>query len=347
MVVRVGLVGTGYAAQKRAEALGKMDRALLVGVSGQGDRPHGIAAIYHTGRTNAALGTDHEVRIASDWSTLVQRADIDLVVVATRNHLHGAMVRAALMADKHVVVEYPLALAVEEAESLIELGRSRQRLLHVEHIERLSGIHTTLQKALPQIGIPRYCHSTSFKGDNPAPQRWSYNALEFGFPLVAALSRIQRLIDLFGAVESVHCTCQYWNSDGQRFTPSPQQPMYAAVLCSASLRFFSGLWAEVVYGKGECFWSRERRFDVHGSTGRLLLDADGGELILANGRQALMVSSRRGLFAKDTAMVLDAIAHHQPLYITPEESLYALKVADAARRSAEIGRSVEVGALKP
>jgi biliverdin reductase len=41
-------------------------------------------------------------------------------------------------------------------------------------------------------------------------------------------------------------------------------------------------------------------------------------------------------------MVLDHLFDGTPLYVTPEESLYTLKVADAARRSAETGLTVVV-----
>ncbi|MGK7891002.1 MAG: Gfo/Idh/MocA family protein [Leptolyngbyaceae cyanobacterium] len=343
MVIGVGLVGTGYAARRRAEALADSDRARLLAVSGQSDRAQAIADLYRDRKQDSSTHSGSKVAIESDWTTLLRDSGIDLVIVATRNHLHGPIVKAALLANKHVVVEYPLALEVAEAEALVELRRSRHRLLHVEHIEHLSGIHATLHQFLQDIGEPRYCQSISFKGDHPAPQRWSYNALEFGFPLVAALSRIQRLIDLFGTVETVHCSCQYWNAAGQSFIPTLQQPMYAAVLCTATLTFSRGLLAEVVYGKGECFWSRERRIDIHGATGRLLVEPTGGQLIRVEGSQALTVGSRRGLFRKDTTMVLDALEYQQPLYITPEESLYALRVADAARRSAVSGCGEWVG----
>lgn len=47
------------------------------------------------------------------------------------------------------------------------------------------------------------------------------------------------------------------------------------------------------------------------------------------------IDSRRGLFTKDTAMVLDHLTIGTPLYVTPAASLYRLKVADAAKQSAK------------
>ena len=52
------------------------------------------------------------------------------------------------------------------------------------------------------------------------------------------------------------------------------------------------------------------------------------------------VGTRRGLFAKDTTMVLDHLFHGTPLYVTPEASLYTLKVADAIQRAAQTGLTI-------
>ena len=75
---------------------------------------------------------------------------------------------------------------------------------------------------------------------------------------------------------------------------------------------------------------------VYGETGTLIFTPQQGQLIQNGTTQILEVGSRRGLFAKDTQMVLDYLESGTPLYITPEASLYSLKVADAARKSAEL-----------
>lgn len=56
------------------------------------------------------------------------------------------------------------------------------------------------------------------------------------------------------------------------------------------------------------------------------------------------IGSRRGLFAKDTAMVLDHLTIGTPLYVTSEASLYTLKVADAAQQSAASGNTIKIDA---
>jgi biliverdin reductase len=80
--------------------------------------------------------------------------------------------------------------------------------------------------------------------------------------------------------------------------------------------------------------------EVHGEKGALIFDGDQGTLVQAEGSQPIALGSRQGLFAKDTAMVLDYLIDGIPLYVTPEASLYTLKVAAAAQRSAETGQTI-------
>ncbi|GAB4374805.1 MAG: Gfo/Idh/MocA family oxidoreductase [Elainellaceae cyanobacterium] len=319
--IKFGLVGTGYAAKLRAETLQSDPRSQLVAVAG------------HDPERTAAFSQTYDAEPVSTWEGLLERSDIDVVVISTINRDHGAIAQAALEAGKHVVVEYPLSLDVAEAEAIIQLAKERQLLLHVEHVELLSGIHLAAKQALAAIGQPFYVCSTSLNAQRPAPQKWTYHPELFGFPLVGALSRIHRVMDLFGAVSAVSCQARFWGNEN---LTSP----YTSCLCVTHLRFNSGLLAEVSYGKGEAIWRSARTLEVHGEQGAIIIDGQEGTLIQREQTRALEVGSRRGIFAKDTHKVLDHLTTNAPLYVTPETSLEVLKVADAARRSAETGQTV-------
>jgi biliverdin reductase len=318
--IRVGIVGTGYAAKLRAETFGQDARSRVVAISG------------HTPEKIAAFSQTYQAQALDSWQQLVERKDIDLVVVCTINSDHGAIAKAALHNYKHVVVEYPLALDVGLAEEIIALAKTQNRLLHVEHIELLGGLHQALKQYFPQVGSPFYARYSTINPQRPAPRRWTYNHEMFGFPLCGALSRVHRLTDLFGKVETVSCQNRYWGTDPQSY--------FQVCLCTAQIRFTSGAIAEVTYGKGETLWQDERKFEVHADKGGLIFDRDDGVFIQAEETTKIEVSSRRGLFAKDTAMVLDCLDSGAPLYVSPTDSLYALKVADAARRSAQLKQTV-------
>jgi biliverdin reductase len=313
------LVGTGYAAKLRAETLQTDARSTLVAVVG------------HQQEKTAAFAHTYQAEAVASWQQLLERADLDLVIVSTINRDHGAIARAALQTGKHVVVEYPLCLDAVEGEELIALAQAQGKLLHVEHIELLGGLHQALKQSLLAIGNVFHARYSTINPQRPAPRRWTYQPDLFGFPLSAALSRLHRFTDLFGSVATVSCQTRFWGTDSQ---------FYKACLCKAQLSFTSGLLAEVTYGKGETLWQEERKFEVYGERGGLIFDRDRGVLVQAEETTPIEVGTRRGLFALDTGMVLEHLLEGTPLYVTTAASLYTLKVADAARRAAETGQTV-------
>jgi biliverdin reductase len=319
--VQVGLVGTGYVAKIRADVLQADDRAKIAAVTGH--QPEKVEAFSQT----------YSAQNIATWKELVQKPELDLIIITAINRDHGAIARAALQARKHVVVEYPLSLDVTEAESLLQLAKTQGKLLHVEHIELLSGIHKAVKNTLPKISTPFYVRYNSLAHQSPAPQKWTYHPELFGFPFIGALSRLSRLINLFGEVTSVAGQARFWDgSDG----------FYRACVCTAQLKFASGLIADTVYGKGETIWKSDRTLEIRGDNGAILIDGEQGTLIQAEGKTAIDMGSRRGLFLQDTTMVLDHLTTGVPLYVSPEESLYTLRVADAVRRSVESGGAIEL-----
>jgi biliverdin reductase len=318
--VRVGLVGTGYAAKLRAETL----------VHDQ--RSHLVAVVGHTPEKTEAFARDYQAEMIDSWQQLVEQDNIDLVVICTVTRDHGAIARKALENGKHVVVEYPLSVDVAEAEELVALAKAQKKLLHVEHLELLGGVHQALKQYLPEVGQVFFVRYNTINPQHPAPRKWTYCHELFGFPLIGALSRLHRLVDLFGKVLSVNCHNRFWQIEETEY--------YQSCFCDTHLSFESGLLAHVVYGKGETLWQPERKFEVHGENGGLLFDGNTGILVQLGETKPIEVASRRGLFAKDTTIVLDHLIDGTPIYVTPEESLYTLKVADAARRSAEMGVTV-------
>ena len=309
--LKVGIVGTGYAAKKRAEAIKSDKRGELVAVTGS-DRAR-----------RQEFSQNFEIEAVDSWQELVNLPHLDLIFICTVNQGCGAIARAAILAHLHVVVEYPLDLDAKVAAEVIELAAKNQLLLHVEHIEIIGGLHQAVKEYLPQIGKVFYARYETISSQH-FRHSWKYHRDKFGFPLSAALSRIHRLTDLFGKVNSVTCSDRYWDAESDYFT---------ACWCQAGLNFDNGAIAEIIYGKGNVFWRSHRTLEIYGEQGLISFEGEKGTLIVGEHEQQIPVASRRGLFAKDTAMVLDYLCDRQPLYIQPQASLNALQVANAAKES--------------
>jgi biliverdin reductase len=330
-MIRFGFVGTGFVAQKRAEALAQDRRGQLVVAAG------------HTPAETKAFASRYGVQGLVDWPAVVEHPAVDVVVVCHVNRDHGQVAMAALQVGKHVVVEYPLATTATQGAAIIALAHQTQRLLHVEHIELLGAMHQALRDNLARVGIPRHVYYHTLSPRHPAPTHWTYCPELFGFPLIGALSRIRRLVDSFGPVTRVYCQNHY---DGLqlRELPGDASPSvcHTTCRCVAQLTFTSGVLAEVIYAKGDQIRTALRQLTVVSNQGKLTLEPDRGEITSPEGTRSIVVGGRRGLLAADTRRVLDCLLDGKPLYSKVADSLYALRVAEAAQHSATAGQTVDM-----
>ena len=163
--LKVGLIGYGYA--------GKTFHAPLV------------AAV--PGLHLAAVASSDAAKVHADWpdvavhatpAELIARDDIDLVVIATPNDTHYPLARAALLAGRHVVVDKPFTVALDDARELVALARQRRRVLSVFHNRRWDGDFLTLRRLVADGALGRVVELNS-RHDRFRPEvrrRWRESA---------------------------------------------------------------------------------------------------------------------------------------------------------------------------
>ena len=83
--------------------------------------------------------------------------DLDILAVATPDHLHTPPILAALAAGVHVITEKPLALDANEADAVLAASRKAQRLVGVDMHKRYDPDHLRLRDDIARrIGTPLY-----------------------------------------------------------------------------------------------------------------------------------------------------------------------------------------------
>jgi len=102
-----------------------------------------------TGVTGTALAKKYNIaKSTSDYKSLLNDPDVDLVMITTRHNEHAHMVIEAMDAGKHVFVEKPLALNTVELSKIIEkyntnktltVGFNRRFSPHIQKIKQLTG----------------------------------------------------------------------------------------------------------------------------------------------------------------------------------------------------------------
>ncbi len=112
--------------------------------------------------TRAAIAQLYpNARVAESYDALLADKDIDAVMIATPAVTHGALADAALDAGKHVFVEKPICLNLEEAERLNAKAAANDLTLMVGH---LLHYHPAFQALLSliqtgRLGRLRYVYS--------------------------------------------------------------------------------------------------------------------------------------------------------------------------------------------
>jgi polar amino acid transport system substrate-binding protein len=135
-----------------ASAAAAADNAVRVGMIGAGVYAQAMLLPYYKAEgvdfraiTTASGVTARDIAekygfnyCAANADDVLDDAEVNLVVVATRHDLHAELARRALLKGKHVFVEKPLALNDEELESVLEAAANSNGRLMVGFNRRFS-----------------------------------------------------------------------------------------------------------------------------------------------------------------------------------------------------------------
>ena len=79
-----------------------------------------------------------EEKLTRDYKEVLGSNDVDAVHICTPNETHHQMCKEALNADKHVLLEKPMALHAKHAWELVGIAESKHLILQVGHIFRFN-----------------------------------------------------------------------------------------------------------------------------------------------------------------------------------------------------------------
>lgn len=146
--IRVGLIGYGMA--------GRVFHAPLIR-----SVPTLCLKAIATSRADEVAALDPTIRCAPDAEDVFADPSIDLVVIATPSATHADLGARALRAGKHVIIDKPFALTLEDARELVRLAEQAGRLLTVFHNRRFDSDFLSVRKAIDQGLVGRVTHFES------------------------------------------------------------------------------------------------------------------------------------------------------------------------------------------
>lgn len=144
--VRVGVVGSGYWGRNLVRNFAELGSLACI-CDANAEVASSLAALY----ASRPMAFDE----------LLADASIPAVAIAAPAALHADLARAALRAGKHVFVEKPLALRVDDAEKLCDLAEARRLTLMVGHLLQYHPAFIKLHQLVREgeLGRLRYFYS--------------------------------------------------------------------------------------------------------------------------------------------------------------------------------------------
>ncbi|HXV27971.1 MAG TPA: Gfo/Idh/MocA family oxidoreductase [bacterium] len=118
----LSILGCGHWGPNYLRILQLMERVTVISVCDRDPKP-----LERISRQYPAI------RVAKEFSDILEDPRVQAVIIATPASTHYELVKKALQAGKHVLVEKPLALKVEEGEELVKISEDFKRILMVGH----------------------------------------------------------------------------------------------------------------------------------------------------------------------------------------------------------------------
>lgn len=134
-VVRVGIIGFGRIGAEHAGWLAK-----CAGIS--------ASAVADVTPARCEMASRRGLSVYPDLKQLLGDNSIDAVLVSTPTSMHFENASAALEAGKHVMVEKPIAMNLADARRLLELAKTKNRILSVFHNRRWDADFLTVKSAI-------------------------------------------------------------------------------------------------------------------------------------------------------------------------------------------------------
>lgn len=163
--IGVGVIGVGILGRRHARVFAELP----------GSSVEAVADTEFERAERAAGGVGG--RAYADYDSLLKDAAVDVVAVATPDHLHFGPVMAALKAGKHVLVEKPLATKLSEALAMIAEAERVDRVLQVNFSQRFVPEHAWAKREIARGAIGDLLVSRSVANDTVSVPtemiRWS------------------------------------------------------------------------------------------------------------------------------------------------------------------------------
>jgi myo-inositol 2-dehydrogenase/D-chiro-inositol 1-dehydrogenase len=330
----VGIVGAGQIARLHAQNIAARVPRL---------RPVAVADPALDAAT--ALAGELCCEPLEDWRELLERPDVDALLLCSPSRLHPEQIVAAAEAGKHVFCEKPIALDVSAADRAVDAAEAAGIVLQIGYNRRFDRSFAAVREAVAggRVGDPLIVRVTA-RDPEPAPRSYLEHAP--GLLLETTTHDLDLVRFVTGAeIAEVSTRAGSLVSEDARELGLVDTAVTTVVLETGAFGVIDNCWVSR-YGY-------DQRLEVHGTEGMVLAQNEVRDTTVvadAAGFHApvlphFFLDRFAPAFARELAAFADAL-DGAPVPVTGRDGRAALVASLAAVRSAEEGRVVRLDEIR-
>jgi len=326
--LRVGLIGCGGMGASLAKSCDKLPTASVVAVCDLDlDRAQSVGKVL-------------DARVFTDYEEMFDAVPIDAVLAAPPNFLHRDVGVDVANAGKHLFLEKPMGLSLEQCDDVIQACEQNDVKLMIGQVLRYIPPWSDMKRLVDEgvIGAPaviRICRASLGFGRERAPWRLrretcggilfevNVHELDFMRYICGEVQSVSALTHKFGPGE--------WDYEDVNFV---------------QIQFESGAIGHLYSSMGD--WNGRRETHILGETGGILFASGTEGIQLRVGVDGPVETITPSARDDDTGVprevreFVEAVLNGEEPSIPGAEGRKAVEMAEAAYRSAEEGRTIEL-----
>lgn len=303
----------------------------------QADGLRGVAACdTFPPRLESARLDFPDIRTYSNVEYLLADQNVDLVVIITPHNTHAELALQALRAGKHVVLEKPMCITIDEATEMIETAKANNLVLTTFHNRRQDGDYLAIKEVIEKGTIGDVFHVEAFMGGYGRPGDWWRSDKEISGG--AFYDWGAHVVDwvLHFIPEKMESVTGFFHKRVWDHVTNEDQTQ-------AIIRFAGGKLADIQISS--IAYAKKPRFRILGTKGSIVDDWKGSFQVLTehDGYPAeLTVPYKETHWEAYYENLARHLLDGAPLEVTPESSRRIIAVLELAEKSSASGKAEPV-----
>ncbi len=326
--LKVALAGCGGLGRAHARNLEAMEGARLVAV----------CDVVSESAAQLAAQMDSSPKPYADHRAMLEAEKPDAVLVVTPNHTHSRISTDAALAGAHVFCEKPMALTVEDCDSMILAAKQSDVFLMIGYVRRFQAAYQELKRRADRGDVGEITLAHAVRLGTAAPGGvggWQTRKEQYGGMFSMYSHELDQLAWLAGEIRAVNAVMKYGEDPGNEIEES----------IFIGIEFASGAIGSL--SSSRVYPVNSYELGVAGTGGALKLNVSDGPILFArHGEKSIAIEvSRNNGLTDEIAHFIGCIQRGEAPKSDGRDGRRVVAVAAAAHESARTGKRVEVSIM--